>query len=484
MLFNSYEFIYIFLPLTLVIFFTLANHNKHSALLILVISSLIFYGCLSLHYLPLLIVSVMVNYFVSVRISASGFSWNWPGKKYTSSKSSGGSGNFSSDEKLSTNTSAKKFWLILGIVFNFALLGYFKVINSLPLGISFYTFTQTAHLVEVFRNSITTKSLLEYSGYVTFFPCITSGPIMNAKTFSLSYELDYENIARGITRFTLGLFKKVCIADLLAHTVNELFASAGFLTFIEAWAAAFGYGMQLYFDFSGYSDMAIGIGLMFGVSLPENFNSPYKSTSIIDFWRRWHISLGAWIRDYIYIPLGGSREGEFKKIRNVFIAMLFTGIWHGTGLTFIIWGLLHGVFLAVNHQWRRLNVKLPALISWLITFLCVTFAWVIFRAENLNEAGKIITAMLNVKNIMLPSRLAGYLGFLGAYGVSFGVFATGLKMLALIPFAMIITFFFSNSKELTGNFKPGIVKLAIVFVLLVISFVNLSGISDFLYFQF
>ena len=484
MLFNSYEFIYIFLPVTLVIFFTLANHNKNFASLLLVISSLIFYGCLSVKFLPLLIISVIVNYFVSVRISASGFSWNWPGKKYSSAKSSGGSCNLSSDEKLSMNTAAKKFWLILGIVFNFALLGYFKLINSLPLGISFYTFTQTAYLVEVFRNSITTKSLLEYSGYVTFFPCITSGPIMNAKTFSLNYELDYENLAKGITRFILGLFKKVCIADVMALSVNELFANAGNLTFFEAWAAALGYGMQLYFDFSGYSDMAVGIGLMFGVNLPENFNSPYKSTSIIDFWRRWHISLGAWIRDYIYIPLGGSREGEFKKVRNVFIAMLFTGIWHGTGLTFIIWGLLHGLMLAVNHQWRRLNVKIPALISWLITFLCVTFTWVIFRSGSLDEAGKIITAMFDVKNIMLPSKLVGQLGFLRAYGISFGSLAANWKFFAYVPFAVLTALLFPNTQQLTGKFKHGALSLAIILIMAVISFMNFSGISDFLYFQF
>ena len=307
---------------------------------------------------------------------------------------------------------------------------------------------------------------------------------MNAKTFSLNYELDYEKLARGITRFILGLFKKVCIADLIAPAVNDLFANAGALTFLEGWAAALGYGMQLYFDFSGYSDMAVGIGLMFGINLPENFNSPYKSLSIIDFWRRWHISLGAWIRDYIYIPLGGSREGELKKVRNVFIAMLFTGIWHGTGLNFILWGFLHGFMLAVNHQWRRLNVKIPALISWLITFMSIIFSWVIFRSESLDEAMKIFSAMLNVNNIMLPSSAAGYLGSLGAYGVSFGQFSVSLKRLMTFPFVIFVALLFPNSQQVTGKFNHGKFELVILALLAVISFMNFSGISDFLYFQF
>lgn len=457
MLFNSYGFIFVFLPVVLAGYFRITNCTLSS--LWLLVSSLIFYSMLSVNYLPVLIISVCMNYFVSRKIESG---------------------------------HAKRFWLILGIAFNFIMLGYFKFMGTLPPGISFFTFTQTAYIVCVFRGSAKTESFMKYSEYAAFFPYVISGPISDYRDImpQLNDEskrrINYDNLASGITLFILGLFKKVYIADGLAPAVNTLFANSGGLTFFEAWFAALSYSMQLYFDFSGYSDMAIAAALMMNINLPVNFDSPYKSLSMIDFWRRWHITLGKWIRDYIYIPLGGSREGELKKIFNVIIAMLFTGLWHGVGFTFIIWGLIHGLMLAVNHQWRRLNIKLPALLSWFITFMCVVLCWVLFRAESVEDAINIIGAMFDVKNIVLPYKFMKYLGFLEAYGLKFGklVNNNAAEKVPYLVLFIIASLFAWNTQKIMTRFKPYIICVIIIFVIAAVSMMNFSGISDFLYFQF
>lgn len=454
MVFSSYEFIFVFLPVTLLVFFSIP---ENFASLWIVIASLFFYAYWNIYYLPLLILSVGVNYIVSRKIESS---------------------------------THKKFWFISGIIFNFLLLGYFKFTGFLPLGISFFTFTQTAYIIEIYRQNTRTASFLQYSEYAIFFPYITSGPIADYKAMLPQFESirnfapNYENIARGIVLFALGLFKKVCIADYLAPAINNLFANSEMLTFFDAWAAALGYSVQLYFDFSGYSDMAIAIGLMFNIKIPENFNSPYKSLSIIDFWRRWHITLSTWIRNYIYIPLGGNRHGELKKMRNIFVAMLFTGLWHGTGWTFILWGGLHGLMLIINHQWRRLNIKLPAVISWAITFICVVLCWVIFRAENIHDALNIISAMFNFSNIIFPARAFVYLKFLGLPENLFALLLLDarifLSVILLTPSVILLP----NTREIIAHFKPGILWLLFAMIVSFISLINLSGIQDFLYFQF
>ncbi len=455
MIFNSYEFIYIFLPVTLTLFYILSRNNNDLAGLWMVIASLIFYGSLDLRAMPLLILSVCVNYWIGLKIS---------------------------------NSSAKKLWLCLGLVFCFGLLACCKISGTLPLGISFYTFTQSAYLIDVYKSSSGTCGFLEYVRHVTFFGCIASGPIALLNNTRPSLSPDYDAVAKGLTLFMLGLFKKVCIADYLAKTVNALFSASGVLSFTEAWLAALGYSLQLYFDFSGYSDMAIGTGLMFGMTLPQNFDSPYKSLSIIDFWRRWHMSLSAWIRDYLYIPLGGSREGELKRTRNVMLAMLFTGLWHGLGWTFIVWGLLHGILLAVNHWWRKHGVRLPAVLSWLMTFGSVVILWVVFRAESLSDAGKIVAAMMNVKNISLPLSFRRYLGFLEGLGISFApsvLGGTAFRLSGILAAILLITSLsVPNTKQIIDRFRPCRVWIAVCAVLAVMSFMNFSGVSDFLYFQF
>ena len=387
-----------------------------------------------------------------------------------------------------SRSNVQKLWLILGLVFNFGILSWCKISGTLPLGISFYTFTQAAYLVDICKGKYEPSGFLDYVRHITFFGCIASGLIAKITDTRPEFSPDYDAIAKGLTLFFIGLFKKVYIADTLAKTVNILFSSAGTLNFTEAWLAVLGYSLQLYFDFSGYSDMAIGTGVMLGMQLPQNFDSPYKSLSLIDFWRRWHMSLGAWIRDYVYIPLGGSREGELKRTRNVMLAMLFTGLWHGMGWTFVLWGGLHGVLLAVNHWWRRHGVKLPAVIAWVLTFGSVVMLWVVFRSESLSQAVEIFATIVDFGNIGLPLGFAMYVGFLRKIGISFipfmmngsGFAISSMRVLILLWIVM----FAPNSLQIIGKFRPGKLWIAAVVFMAVMSFVNFSGISDFLYFQF
>ncbi|MBQ3654317.1 MAG: MBOAT family protein [Synergistaceae bacterium] len=455
MTFNSYEFIFIFLPIALIIFYSLPNTNL--AVLWMVTASLIFYGLISPRFLPLLILSVLVNYSLSLRVKAS---------------------------------ASKRLWLIVGVCLNFLVLMFCKFTGALPLGISFYTFTQTAYLVDVYRGEPGASGLADYCRYVTFLGFITSGPIARFRDMTQRFSPDYEAIARGLTLFILGLFKKVFIADNLAPVVNALFSASGSLTFIEAWLAAVGYSMQLYFDFSGYSDMALGVWIMFGgADGLVNFASPYKSLSMIDFWRRWHMSLGAWVRDYVYIPLGGSREGEVRRTRNVILAMLFTGLWHGVGWTFLVWGALHGLLLGVNHWWRVHGFRLPVVVSWVLTFVSVVVLWVVFRAESLSEAWRVLCAMGDVRNIALPLKAHVSLGFLAGFGISFKKLIpisniTFTQSCAMVLMASLSTLILPNTSQITDTFSPSKLWAAVCVVMAVIAFYNFSAVSDFLYFQF
>lgn len=330
LLFNSYAFIFLFLPITFFVFFGLGKlRQKNYAISWLVLASFLFYAYWDYRYVPLLFSSILFNYFVGKEIERK----------------------------------QEKHWLYFGILVNVALLGYFKYMDFflatandvigtifdlphivLPLGISFFTFTQTAYLIDAYRGEARNHSFATYCEFVTIFPHLIAGPILNHKDMipqfiaERNFQIDYKNIASGLTIFIVGLFKKVVIADSLSPWVADVFSHTDKVTFLEAWIGAMGYTFQLYFDFSGYSEMAIGLGLMFNLRLPVNFNSPYQARSIIDFWRRWHMTLGLWVRDYLYIPLGGNRHGELAKMRNLFIAMLIIGLWHGAGWTFVFWG--------------------------------------------------------------------------------------------------------------------------------------------------
>ena len=330
----------------------------------------------------------------------------------------------------------------VAVVFNLALIGYFKYLEflaeslgailsiefqvgsiALPLAISFFTFQQIAYQVDVYRGRVKDRSFLHYSLFVTFFPQLIAGPIVHHQEVipqmagRTRRALTPENLIVGSMIFLIGLYKKVVIADGFAPFADMLFDNAQEApTFIEAWGGSLAYTLQLYFDFSGYSDMAIGLARMFGVKLPVNFNSPYKAGSIIEFWQNWHITLSRFLRDYVYIPLGGNRLGEPRRYTNVMVTMLLGGLWHGAGWTFVAWGAYHSALLAVNHYWRKLTGHQgkhqahgsPAyrFAGWALTFLAVAVGWVLFRAESWGDAIAIYQAMIGMNGFgALPSEL-------------------------------------------------------------------------------
>lgn len=463
MLFNSYEFIFIYLPVVLVVYFFLGRkHSPAAATVWMGLASLAFYGYWDVRYVPLLLTSIVFNYSMGRNIERS---------------------------------NGRKGWLCTGIFVDLALLGYFKytaffleTANDLagrmifdvphivlPLGISFFTFTQIAYLVDAYRGETKRYSFFTYCEFVTIFPHLIAGPILHHKemiaqfTRRENYTVNWDNFSRGLALFLLGLFKKACLADGLSGWVNRFFDRAQGLTFYEAWLSAIGYTFQLYFDFSAYSEMAIGLALMFNFRFPTNFDSPYQASSIIDFWRRWHMSLGVWVKNYLYIPMGGGRGGTAAKIRNLFVSMLLIGFWHGAGWTFIVWGALHGLYLVVNHLWRQAGLSMPRAIAWPLTFLAVTAAWVFFRADNLADATGVLSTMLSFEPVGIDVLLRG---------------KTGVYTRDLLGAALILALCPNPQRIVERRFRPGIVWLAMLSVLGVASFYFFSQVSDFLYFQF
>lgn len=486
MLFNSYEFIFCFLPITAIIFFGLVRFRLLKlATYWLTLSSLIFYGYWNPAYVPLLVISIIGNFCFGGYLSAA---------------------------KSGRKNSQVILWL--GISFNLAILGYYKYaafvvgfLNHifqatlpipeiiLPLGISFYSFTQIAYLVDAYRSP--TKSnynFLTYTLFVVFFPQLIAGPILRHDELIPEFQklrnfvFSHRNIAFGLTLFILGLAKKVLLADPLAPWVAEVFNHANDVTLVEAWFGAIAYTLQLYFDFSGYSDMAIGLGLIFNIRLPINFDSPYKATSVVDFWRRWHITLSNFLRDYLYIPLGGNRKGALRRYINLIITMLLGGLWHGAGWTYVIWGGLHGCFLAVNHGWKKMGLKLPIAIAWLLTFIAVIFSWVVFRATNLIEALALYKAMLGMNGVTLPGGFQRIFPALSQWRVGFTEFPhlplnyqQAIIRLALL---LAIVIALPNTQQIMQRFQPSwqwAIALGSVTVLCLIS---LNRVSEFLYFQF
>ena len=419
MLFNSYEFILAFLPITLLGFLLLGRFGDHRyALGWLVLASLFFYGWWNPAYLLLIGFSIAFNYMVGFMLGAGG---HWPGRKAL---------------------------LIFGIAVNLGLIGYFKYFEFLltntnaafgtnffvehivlPLAISFFTFQQITYLVDSYQQQAREISFLRYCLFVTFFPQLIAGPIVHHGEMlpqfaqAATYRLRFDNLAIGVTIFSFGLFKKAVLADGVAVYATPVFDDAlagGTPDLFTAWGAALAYTLQLYFDFSGYSDMAIGAARMFGIVLPLNFFSPYKATSIIDFWRRWHMTLSRFLRDYVYIPLGGNRQGHARRYGNLMATMLLGGLWHGAGWTFVLWGALHGGYLMINHAWdaaaRRLGIasdrpgQARRFAGWLLTFLAVVVAWVLFRAESLDAALRMLEGMAGLNGVSVPAGVALRLG--------------------------------------------------------------------------
>jgi alginate O-acetyltransferase complex protein AlgI len=405
-LFTTAVFVLLFLPVAFAGFFLIARVSHRSAAAWLFLCSLFFYGYWMPQFTALLLASICGNYYIGVRISRA------------------------SSPGVHLRRSARQ-WMIAGVAANLALLAYFKYsafladnINRiagltvdfgdviLPIGISFFTFTQIAFLADAYQKGIREYKFVHYGLFVTYFPHLIAGPVLHHAQMMPqfdrpeTYRVDLANVCGGLAIFAIGLFKKVVLADGISPYADAIFDAAdGGLrpTSVEAWLGALAYTLQLYFDFSGYSDMAVGLSWMFNVCLPFNFDSPYKAASIVDFWRRWHITLSNFLRDYLYIPLGGNRLGALRRQINLMTTMLLGGLWHGASWTFVAWGGLHGAYLVVNHLYRaalpsafrdRLDAsRAYAVLGWSLTLLSVIVAWVFFRAVSFDGAARMLDGM-------------------------------------------------------------------------------------------
>jgi D-alanyl-lipoteichoic acid acyltransferase DltB (MBOAT superfamily) len=466
MLFNSYEFLFAFLPVVFFIYFYL-NKMKlvYASKAFLVFSSLFFYSWWNIIYLPLILSSILFNYII---------------------------GDIARRQK-------NRMALVIGIVFNILLLIYFKyfdffieninvafdynfnVLNIiLPLAISFFTFQQIAYLVDSYKSKTKEYNFLNYALFVTFFPQLIAGPIVHHKEMMHQFSninnkiVKYKNLALGLFIFIIGLFKKVVIADTFSVLVNNGYSRTELLTLVEAWTTSLSYTFQLYFDFSGYTDMAIGIALLFNIKLPMNFNSPYKAINIQDFWRRWHITLSRFLRDYIYIPLGGNKNGNINTYSNLLITFIVGGFWHGAGWTFLFWGFLHGLALTINRVWQSLGYKINNILAWFITFNFVNITWVFFRAEDFNQAVTMIERMF----FSIDLGLSQVTFFHGP-----GILTKGYIDILFIICAFIIINC-KNSIELKNNFLPNKKNLLFLALLSGLCILFLNSNSEFLYFRF
>jgi len=488
LLFNSYTFIFIFLPVTFFLYFYLNRIRLTEASKgILVVSSLLFYSWWNIDYLPLILLSIIFNYAIGSSLAR---------------------------QRVKTGIS-RRMLLLVGVTGNLGLLGYYKYFDFfltninyilganfqlfhliLPLAISFFTFQQIAYLVDSYRGETKEYDFLNYTIFVTFFPQLIAGPIVHHKEMMPQFAnarnkvINYQNIGRGLFIFSFGLFKKVVIADTFAPWANAGFDLSTSLTFFEAWATSLSYTFQLYFDFSGYTDMAIGAALLFNIKLPLNFWSPYKSGNIQDFWRRWHITLSRFLRDYIYIPLGGNRKGEARTFLNLMITFILGGIWHGAGWTFIFWGFMHGAALVTHRLWQKTGLKLNAVIAWFLTFNFVNIAWIFFRAKEWSDASKVLKGMLGYNGIVITDKLQGKLGFLSDYGVQFNsAWLCGLNGNNFTPIWLIVIFivavFFKNSNQYLEKFRPTYIHLIFIIILFWFALTNMVTVNtDFLYFNF
>jgi D-alanyl-lipoteichoic acid acyltransferase DltB (MBOAT superfamily) len=373
----------------------------------------------------------------------------------------------------------------------------------LPLGISFFTFTQIAFLVDAYKGKVQEYDLLNYMLFVTYFPHLLAGPILHHSEMMPQFisrwnrAVRWRNIAIGLFLFSIGLFKKVIIADTFSGWAHSGFDMADTLNFFEAWATSLSYTIQLYFDFSGYTDMAIGASLMFNIRLPINFNSPYKAKDIQDFWRRWHMTLSRFLRDYIYIPLGGNKVGKYRNYGNLFAVFLIGGLWHGASWMFVIWGALHGGAIIIHRIWKDLGFRMWGWLGWFITFNFVNIAWVFFRAEDFENASLVLRGMAGVGDgIVLPNELFSKLSFLKKYGIEFGDWLYNIRGDSVVLLSIVFILFFvltlKNANEIIYNSsleKSAVlnVKNAILygFIAVIGLFaIAISTSSEFIYFNF
>ena len=487
MLFNSYIFVFLFLPITLIGYYQV-NRIKNAlwGKLWLIASSLVFYGFFSIKYAALLLLAIIANYFLTLETGKS--------------------------EK----ENVKKGFFALALVFNIGMLAYFKYTDffidninhfgnkeiplleiALPLGISFYVFGQIAYLIDVYKGSYKPANFIDYVTYMTFFPKISQGPIMLYDDFDekLNGEgrrsIDYNNILKGLYIFALGLGKKMLLADNLARVVNQGFSNYKAFNSLEIFIAMLCYSLQIYFDFSGYCDMAVGIGKMLNIELPINFNSPYKANSIADFWQRWHMTLNKFFTRYIYIPLGGSRKGIIRTIINVLIVFAISGIWHGAYWTFILWGLLNGVFVILYRLLRKWIDKIPNVVRIPVTFVITTFLWSIFRADSISEWTTMMKSLFTAGftypnselfydfNTITEFRIISRLGLQGMVDSK-----PWLLLVIVLIICMMVIWFTRNTQERLERFVPTWKKCVAFVTIMTLSILSMSQVTEFIYYNF
>lgn len=483
MLFNSTEFLFLFLPLSLLLFYGMARWSTQAALGSLTLASLFFYAWWDWHFLPVLLVSMVFNFLLG--------------------------------KLLQRDTAYRGYLLAAAVTVNLSALFLYKYLDfaiaslnaslgtslptqslALPLGISFFTFTQLAYLVDVYYRKAKESRVVDYVLFVTYFPHLIAGPILHHAQMMPQfrspaiYAPRADAIACGLTFLTIGLIKKVLIADYLAGYATPVFdasSSGASPGFAEAWVGTLAYTLQLYFDFSGYCDMAIGISRLFNIDLPLNFASPYKADSISEFWRRWHMTLSQFLRDYLYIPLGGNRFGRARRYLNLFLTMLLGGLWHGANWTFVIWGALHGAYLIVNHGFTAIRERLglpplPRPLAIGITLIAVVLAWVPFRADSLATTLNLWQAMLGFYG-MDPTQISDI-----PVAKATRAIAVGLLIVILAPNSQtLVTGLQTRLRDITathparaGWVLPGL----LVGALFSITVMSLDRVSEFLYFQF
>lgn len=485
MLFNSYIFVFCFLPLSVIGYFLLNNAGKYRVgEAFLVIMSLWFYAYFNISYLPIILLSIVGNYYIGRLL------------------------HFYKNKKIA------KYIMCGGVAINLAVLFYYKymgffieninlifgadfnVVNILlPLGISFFTFQQVSYVVDSYTGEVPQYEFLQYALFVTFFPQLIAGPIVlhneTVPQFADKSKkvFNWDNFAIGLMAITRGFGKKVLIADSFGNLVNYGYSNIGNLGTANAILVILSYTIQIYFDFSGYCDVATGIAKMFNIDLPMNFDSPYKAYSVTEFWKRWHITLTRFLRTYIYFNLGGNRKGTFRTYLNLFTVFIISGIWHGANYTFIIWGILHGLAMVTEKLLGSKLEKLHTGFRWMYTFIFVNITWIFFRANSVSDALEMIkqvlrfdmkgisTAMVKSMNLIEFTEILGLFGSVGEYLVKY-------HPIYIISVVMICTLNGKNTNEKINNFEPTVSSAIISMVLLIWSIVSFAGISTFLYFNF
>ena len=460
MLFNSYEFLLVFLPLTFIVYFYL-NSKKLITLskIFLVLASLTFYSWWNVIYLPLILGSMIFNFYVG----------QFLGKNRT------------------------KQMLTFGIIGNVALLGYFKYTDffienfnwalnkdvellhlALPLAISYFTFQQIAFLVDSYRGETKEYNFLNYALFITFFPQLLMGPIMHHKEIIPQFQtkwksfIRWENVSLGLFIFAIGLAKKCLLGDPLTDYAQYAFDNAQKLSMVEAWYASVSYVLSYYFDLSGYADMAIGIGKMFNINIPKNFNSPYKARNFADYWKRWHITLSRFLGDYIYKSLGGNKSLVWVMYLNIMITFFVSGFWHGAGWNFVVWGLLNGIFVVMAHMMKKANLQMNYYLAWSLMFFGLIITRILFVSNDFADAWYVTTTLFDISNLRFEN-----LFYIDPYLQSF-----------YIVLALYLALACKNSMEISENFKPNFKYIFYTVILLAASMFTFSSAKEFLYFQF